>query len=119
MKGTSAKKLEAQRSLCFKYYENLQAILKDLEAIDKLTPRETSRYASASLERESDAIIQGRKHDLLRYIQTICRDHMYWSEELMKHGRKDCPWEPSSNPPKRKGPRTVAHDRSNQIGWKD
>jgi hypothetical protein len=110
--------LENQESLTFSYYEQLGSILRDLAAIDKLIPREVSRYASASMERESDAIIQGRKHDLLSYIQTICRDHLYYAKRLMAEGEKTAPWKYSPTTKKAHGS-VRPYFRKDQLGWKD
>jgi hypothetical protein len=109
---------ERQEMLCFQYHEHLESILKDLEWIDKVIPRESSRYAPASLSSERDAIIQGRKHDLLAYIQTICRDHMLYSKRLFAMGRKDAPWKPALKPVK-SGATTRPYFREDQVGWKD
>ena len=82
---------EIQEALCFDYYELVGDILRDLRSIDDLIPRESSRHASIfdhPTERNAAAIIEGRKVDLLRYIQTICMDHVWFGERLMKRGWK-------------------------------
>lgn len=83
MKKKRRSKLERQTTLTFRYYEQLRSILRDLKSIDKLIPKEISRIPTVSTLDNASAIIVGRKDDLLAYIQTICRDHMYWSEKLM------------------------------------
>jgi hypothetical protein len=118
VKKSDNKRLEDQEMLCFHYHENLQSILQDLEAIDKLVPREVSRYAPASLHNSKDAIIQGRKVDLLKYVQTICRDHLLYSRQMMDDlGCKDAPWRPSLKPQKVRD-MTIPYFREDQVGWK-
>ena len=78
--------LEQQRAITFNYYENLDAIVRDLNNINLLIPRESSRCSLFVKDKEAQAIIEARKNDLLRYIQTICRDHIRWSEQLLKDG---------------------------------
>jgi hypothetical protein len=72
--------------IAFEYYEFTRSCLRDLLHIDGLIPRETSRYSRAAMESEASAIIEARKRDLFRYIQTICRDHMYWGSRLLAKG---------------------------------
>lgn len=68
------------------YRDVLRAILRDLRNIDALIPAESSRlgWHSKKGDREAALNIEWRKNDLLRYIQTICRDHIYWAERALK-----------------------------------
>jgi hypothetical protein len=80
---------EQLEMIAFEYYEALRYVLRDMAAIDALIPRESSRASLSRMEPEAAAIIQARKIDLLGYIQTICRDHMYFGQKLLASG-----WEP-------------------------
>lgn len=71
--------------VAFRLWSQLRYLLSDLEHIDSLIPRESSRI-SYKLPVEAACIIEHRKKDLLRYIQTICRDHIYWGAELVSAG---------------------------------
>lgn len=75
----------------FRYQENLRSIVRDLRAIDSLIPAEVSRHGCLMDPRrlgEEMAIIEARKSDLLRYIQTICHDHIRWSDRLLNERGK-------------------------------
>lgn len=74
------------QDLAFGLYEALKHVLKDLGRIDKLIPSEVSRIPLGAGKSESDWIIISRKDDLLKYIQTICRDHLYWGGKLIMQG---------------------------------
>ncbi len=78
---------DAQVMLTFRYREQLDSIVRDLERIDKLTPCESSRHGCL-MKGEAAAIIEARKDALLRYIQVICRDHILWSKKLLDEGWK-------------------------------
>ena len=91
--------------MAFDLYENLKRILKDLHAIDSLIPRETSRHAGQDIETNKFLLIQRRKDDLLRYIQGICRDHMWWSADLINRG-----WTPEQKQKARKLPKGDLRD---------
>jgi hypothetical protein len=86
MKKKQTPLIEQQRMIAFEYRENLDAIVRDLQNIDLLIPRESSRCSLFVKDGEAQAIIEARKNDLLGYIQTICRDHIRWSEKLLKGG---------------------------------
>lgn len=91
---------EEQEALAFDYHENLSSIVRDLKAIDRLIPAESSRHGCLfdhKSEGEAAAIIEARKADLLSYIQSICRDHVWFSERLMKRG-----WKVEHSKPKKK-----------------
>ena|ERR1051325_2463157 len=79
-------KLDDQESIAFQFHQALEYAVKDLESIDKLIPRESSRIAMKDMDEEAWYIINARKTDLLRYIQTICRDHMHWGKKLLDSG---------------------------------
>lgn len=75
--------------LAFRYFENLKGVLRDLQHLDSLIPKETSRLAYM-LDGEACAIAIARKDDLLNLIQTMCRDHLLWGNKLLADG-----WEPT------------------------
>ena len=82
-------KFEQQETLTYEYHEALTAVLKDLEILDKLIPRESSRHSHLvhkKFGRDAPFIIEGRRTYLLSYIQTICRDHLCFGGELLKRG---------------------------------
>ena len=79
------KKNRDQVALTFDYHDRLSSVVEDLETINRLIPREFARWGCLA-KGEAAAIIEGRKRDLLSYIQTICRDHILWSKKLMKQG---------------------------------
>jgi hypothetical protein len=83
------KKFDEQEMIAFRYRENLLSLIRDLENIDRLIPAESSRYGclmNSKTQAEEMALIEGRKKDLLRYIQTVCRDHIIWSKKLLDAG---------------------------------
>jgi hypothetical protein len=82
-------KLSDQHDMTFNYHQNLTYILRDLQAIDRLIPREAS-LSPHKLTGEAAAIIVHRKDNLLRMIQTICRDHLLRGNKLLRDG-----WEPA------------------------
>lgn len=86
MKKVRRSRQDRQESHCFRYYEELRSILRDLETIDGLIPAEVSRISLGQQRDESTAIIVGRKDDVLRYIQTICRDHLHYGKKLLNDG---------------------------------
>jgi hypothetical protein len=92
------KRKVSQDSIAFCYYENLRSILSDLQHIDSLIPKESSR-SSYRITGEGAAIIEHRKQNLLRMIQTICRDHMYFGAQLLAKG-----WTPEQHSERRKMP---------------
>jgi hypothetical protein len=57
--------------------------IRDLEAIDKLIPREAGRVGCLMRDKTAAAIIEGRKRELLCYIQDIVRDNVYWLRKAM------------------------------------
>lgn len=80
---------EQQQYIAFNYRENLEAIVRDLKNIDSLIPAESSRHGclfDKATHGEESAIVEARKNDLLRYIQTICQDHIIWSQKLLDAG---------------------------------
>jgi hypothetical protein len=77
----------------FEYQERLRDILRDLEAIDLLIPRESNRIGCLQPGSESAAIIEHRKTNLLKYIQVICRDHLFWGNKLLDAASSDGPKE--------------------------
>lgn len=81
--GSAAKD---QEMMAFELYENLRQIMRDLHAIESLLPREAGRCASQDMDTEKFLLIQRRKNDLLRYIQGICRDHMWRGADLINQG---------------------------------
>ncbi len=91
MRKPKPTQLESQISLTFEHYKRLQEIVCDLENIDRLVPGEASR-SNAFMDRRTMAeeicIIEHRKQNLLKYIQTICRDHIAWSKPLLDAGWK-------------------------------
>lgn len=82
------KALEAQVSLTFEYYELLNSIARDMERIAAIIPAETSRYGCLFTEEDGDAavVIEARKSDLLRYLQSACEDHALFSWRLLDKG---------------------------------
>jgi hypothetical protein len=83
---TYAKRMDRQEAVAFRYHERLHDIVRDLENIDRLIPAEASRHGSMVKDQHASAIIEARKSDLLRYIQTICRDHIFWGNKLLNEG---------------------------------
>lgn len=82
---------QVQESLTFEYREQLDAIVRDMENIDRLIPAESSRCGclmDSKKQGNEMAIIEARKSKLLTYIQTICRDHIVWSKKLLDKGWK-------------------------------
>lgn len=80
---------DRQISLTFKYAELLRAIVRDLDNLDRLIPAEVSRHGclfSSQTQGEEMALVEGRKNDLLRYVQTVCRDHVRWGNKLLEKG---------------------------------
>ena len=71
----------------FDYQEHLRGVLSDLRNIRGLIPAESSRYGCLVKDTEAAAIIEARKSDLLRYIQVICDDHLFWGEQLLERSK--------------------------------
>lgn len=79
---------ETQKSLTYEYHEALSRIIEDLKMLDDLIPRESCRH-SGLVDTEvfgggAPFIIEARRSAFLRYIQTICRDHVCFADELLK-----------------------------------
>ena len=69
-------------SASFNLWESLNSTLADLRRIDSLIPCEASRYWS-KLDEEAQAIVISRKDDLLKYIQTVCRDSIHFGQAAL------------------------------------
>jgi hypothetical protein len=96
-----------QEGVAYGLHQQLNAILRDLRSIDSLIPAESARtncLLDPKTQGNEMCIIEGRKIDLLRYIQTICRDHIAWGQPLLDRGwtaeqaRKAVPRPPSDSP---------------------
>ena len=88
-----ASALEEQESIAFQYHENLNAIVRDLKKIREMCPGESSRSGYGfvkdrvdGLDLEKMLLIEARKNDFIGYIQTICEDHLAFSNELLGLG---------------------------------
>lgn len=83
MKKTLKKKDKTPWDDGYPLWEQLNSIVRDLENIEKLLPKEISRVAYKQ-KLEPALLIQSRKNNLLRYIQTICRDNIYWGKKVLE-----------------------------------
>ena len=85
-KRTKRAKVRKQPDV-FDYQENLRRVLRDLRNVRGLIPAESSRYGCLVKDTEAAAIIEARKSDLLKYIQVICDDHLFWGEQLLERSK--------------------------------
>lgn len=79
--------------IAFEFYECVNSMLRDLRAIDLLCPAESSRDVYGWIDGKLSSgdinkvlLVTGRKNDFIGYIQTICRDHIAYAEELIAKG---------------------------------